>query len=307
MGTCIHHPERETRYICMKHNITLCEECLQCRDPELYCKFRESCPIWFMTKKKEGLDAAPASGAKEKAPAAHTIVFEPDHEIVCVPAGTTILKAAQLAGVHLNASCNGKGACGKCRLVVTSGKPAAPPTPLLTEDEKQKGYILACLSKVSGDTTVRIPEEARQRKLKVAGMGQAATEQLKGLVTQPAPMLNEIKLLLDPPTLDDAVSDLDRLKRGLKKAGLDIEGIHVGLPVMRQLAASVRAESWKVNVAVIQYNGASEILEVRPGVNKAAFLGLAIDVGTTSIVVYLVDMADGIGGRLRAQSTGGLR
>jgi len=295
MGTCINHPERETSYLCMKQNIYLCDECLQCRDPELYCKFRESCPIWFMTKKKEGLYADLTSAAEEKeaATATHSVVFEPDHKTIHVPEGTTFLKAARLADVHLNASCNGKGACGKCRLVVTSGDVTAVPTPLLTEDEKRKGYILACISKVSGDTTLRIPEEARQRKLKVAGMGQTVTEQLKGLVTQPTPILKEIPLQLDPPTLKDAVSDLDRLKRGLKKAGLDIHGIHVGLPVMRQLAGSVRAESWKVRVAVIQYNGASEILEVRPGGNDAACLGLAIDVGTTSIVVYLVDMTDG--------------
>lgn len=50
MSYCIHHPDRETRYQCQKHQIFLCEECLQCRDPELYCKFRQSCPIWFMHK-----------------------------------------------------------------------------------------------------------------------------------------------------------------------------------------------------------------------------------------------------------------
>ena len=57
MGKCVNHPERETSYRCSKHGVYLCEECLQCRDPELYCKFRESCPIWFLTKKKRGLDA----------------------------------------------------------------------------------------------------------------------------------------------------------------------------------------------------------------------------------------------------------
>ncbi len=52
MGTCAHHPKRETAYICMKHQIYLCEECLTCRDPGLYCKHRQSCPIWFMTKEE---------------------------------------------------------------------------------------------------------------------------------------------------------------------------------------------------------------------------------------------------------------
>ena len=51
MGKCINHEDRETSYVCMKHNIYMCEECLQCRDPELYCKYRSSCPIHFMNKK----------------------------------------------------------------------------------------------------------------------------------------------------------------------------------------------------------------------------------------------------------------
>jgi uncharacterized 2Fe-2S/4Fe-4S cluster protein (DUF4445 family) len=178
-------------------------------------------------------------------------------------------------------------------LVVTAGRAQRQSTPLLTDSEKDKGYVLACMSKVSGDLTVRIPEEALQRKLKVAGMGQEATARLKGIVTPPEPMLKEIALVLDPPTLEDAVSDLDRLKRGLKKANCDIARLNVGLPVMRQLAASVREENWKVTVAVMQRKCSNEILAVYPGNGGASSLGLAIDVGTTSIVVYLVDMADG--------------
>ncbi len=56
MGICINHPDVETSYYCSKHGSYMCEECLKCKDPELYCKFRESCPIWFMTKKMKGLD-----------------------------------------------------------------------------------------------------------------------------------------------------------------------------------------------------------------------------------------------------------
>ncbi|KJS33766.1 MAG: B-box zinc finger [Desulfatitalea sp. BRH_c12] len=53
MGQCSCHPEIETQYICMKYNTYLCEECLTCRDPELYCKYRPSCLIWFMTKRQK--------------------------------------------------------------------------------------------------------------------------------------------------------------------------------------------------------------------------------------------------------------
>lgn len=56
MGKCVKHTDRETSFLCSKHIAYMCEECLQCRDPKLYCKFRTSCPIWFMQKTKENFD-----------------------------------------------------------------------------------------------------------------------------------------------------------------------------------------------------------------------------------------------------------
>jgi len=56
LGYCLNHPERKTSYKCMKHNIYMCEECLDCRDPKIYCKFRSSCPIYFLTERKGDLD-----------------------------------------------------------------------------------------------------------------------------------------------------------------------------------------------------------------------------------------------------------
>jgi uncharacterized 2Fe-2S/4Fe-4S cluster protein (DUF4445 family) len=124
-------------------------------------------------------------------------------------------------------------------------------------------------------------------------MGQAVTDRLKGLVTDIDPMLQEIPLTLTPPSLDDSVSDLDRLNRGLKKQGCDVDRLNVGIKVMRQLAETIRRDNWNITVSVVRRKCANEILEVRPGNGRHQSLGLAIDVGTTTIVVYLVDMADG--------------
>ena len=55
MGTCRNHPDRETSYVCSKFSTYMCEECFKCSDPEIYCKFRSSCPIWFVDKRKGGL------------------------------------------------------------------------------------------------------------------------------------------------------------------------------------------------------------------------------------------------------------
>ena len=147
----------------------------------------------------------------------------------------------------MNASCSGKGLCGKCKRVVESGELDREPTALLRDAETQKRYVLACQSRLRGDAVVRIPPEAIERRLKVAGMGREATSRLKGRVGRIGPLLREIPLELPPPpTIEDAVSDLDRLNRALKRHGGDIENLHVELTVMRQLAEVVREGRWKV-------------------------------------------------------------
>jgi uncharacterized 2Fe-2S/4Fe-4S cluster protein (DUF4445 family) len=290
MGKCVNHPNRETNLLCMKHNVFMCDECVHCRDPEIYCKFRSSCPIWFFAKrqKKKERDRAEAEAQRSV-----RICFLPDRQEAKVPSGSLLLDVARKAGVHLNASCNGKGSCGKCRLVVTEGRVDAEASPHFTPEEVDKGYVLACQSRVTEDATVRIPEEALQRKLRVAGMGQAVSEQLQSLVGEIDPILKEYPLELAPPTMEDAVSDLDRLNRGLKKAGCDVEQLSVGIHVMRQLADTIRRDDWQVTVSVVRRKCLNEILDVRPGNGADTSLGLAIDVGTTTVVVYLVRMTDG--------------
>jgi uncharacterized 2Fe-2S/4Fe-4S cluster protein (DUF4445 family) len=238
-----------------------------------------------LVRKEEERSAALQAGLQ--------VNFGPHGKSVRVPQGTTLLEAARLADVYINASCNGKGACGKCKLVVTAGGTQNPPTPLLSDTEKEKRYILACQSKVVEDVTLEIPPEILERKLKVAGMGKEAAERLKGVVEEIEPMLKEIPLELSPPTIDDSVSDLDRLNRGLKKTGCDVTRLNVGIKVMRQLAEAVRREDWKLTASVIRRKCSNEILEVRPGNGSVSPFGLAIDLGTTTVVVYLVNMLDG--------------
>lgn len=290
MGKCVNHPDRETNFLCMKHNIYLCEECLKCPDPEIHCKFRSSCPIWFMDK-RGGKSIDDIAG--EKTATQFKVLFKPDNKEVTVSEGTTLLDAAVAADVPLNASCNGQGSCGKCKLILESGDVNRAETPLLNAEEKKNNYILACQTTVHGDISVRIPEETLEKKLKIAGMGKEATDRLKGLVIEITPMLENYSLELAPPTLDDSISDLDRLIRGLSKSGCDTDRITTGLKVMRELAAAMRDENWKVTASVIKKRNSSEIVHVVPGNGVTTSLGLAIDIGTTSIVVYLVDMADG--------------
>jgi len=290
MGKCRNHPDRETHYLCSKHNVYMCEECLKCNDPELYCKFRSACPIWYMERRKKRWEKEQRA---EESIKKCKVTFDPENKEIEMRRESTLLDAAREADVHINASCNGKGSCGKCKLIVESGDIKSEPTALLSTREKEKHYVLACQTRVFGNVTARIPDEAIERTLKVAGMGEEATTRLKGLVKDIRPMLVDIPLELEPPTLDDSVSDLDRLNRGLKKSGCCIADFTVGINVIRQLSAAMRDKNWKVTASVIRRNGTNHIVAVTPGNGQAASLGLAIDVGTTSIVVYLVDMMDG--------------
>ena len=52
MGRCTHHPDIETSYACLKYDVYLCEACLKCKDPEIYCKYRTACPIQFIDREK---------------------------------------------------------------------------------------------------------------------------------------------------------------------------------------------------------------------------------------------------------------
>ncbi|BBO70169.1 hypothetical protein DSCA_40990 [Desulfosarcina alkanivorans] len=94
MGTCINHPDRETPYLCMKHQIYLCEDCLECRDPKIYCKHRSACPIWFMGKRNQDGDAEDKPAA---AAATRTITFLPGGRTASVAEGSTLLGEAGMA------------------------------------------------------------------------------------------------------------------------------------------------------------------------------------------------------------------
>jgi len=274
----------------MKHEIYLCEECLKCLDPEIYCKFRTSCPIWFTDNRgRSKID-------DKKAPAetgSYQVLFQPENRSVTVPAGTTLLQAALDADVHLNASCNGKGVCGKCKLILEAGNVNQTSTPLLSDDEKSKNYVLACMSTIQSDIQVRIPEQTLEKKMKIAGMGKEASKRLRGLIQEINPMLKRIPVELCEPTIDDPISDLDRLYRGLRKNGADTGCLHTGLKVMRELSAAVRDQNWHVTASVVEKNCSAEIVGITSGEDIPRPLGIAVDVGTTTIVVYLVDMTDG--------------
>ena len=87
--------------------------------------------------------------------------FYPDNKIVEVQKGTSILSAAISAGVHINSICGGDGVCGKCKIILKEGEVISQSTALLTKEEKELNYYLACITEVHSDLVVEVPESSR--------------------------------------------------------------------------------------------------------------------------------------------------
>ena len=103
----------------------------------------------------------------------HRVTFLPDGRSVEVEAGTTLLAAAEQAGVHLNTICGGEALCGECRVRVASGSAQADKHAIgfFTRDELALGYVLACQAEVEDDLEIEVPAKSRIEAEKILTEG----------------------------------------------------------------------------------------------------------------------------------------
>jgi uncharacterized 2Fe-2S/4Fe-4S cluster protein (DUF4445 family) len=291
---CFRHPEVTGKYYCSKYNRYMCEECLACLDPNIYCKFRKMCMIWEIAKygTPEQQEKAYA-GKKEKTeggekPLSVNIRFVPTDKTFRVDTGTTIMDAARDNEVYINARCGGKGVCGSCRVRVESGSVDSRPTALFTEEDSEKGFVLACTAKLTGDVTVEVPDENRARALKIVEDASHIKEKLLHQ-REIIPLVKIVPIELVPPTLDDPSSDLDRTRQAFRSKGIDIPDPCISLGALSELSSELRKHHWKVNIALLDRGFTREIIRTTRYSSEEKYYGLAVDMGTTSVVAYLVE------------------
>ena len=219
-----------------------------------------------------------------------TITFLPVNARVERPAGTSLLDAAVAAGVLLSAPCGGVGACGGCRVRVETGAVEHERTGSLSPDDLAAGWALACHCRVSGDVTVRVPEPDESGAQIVTELAPGAAPALP--VREP--LVSRIRVTVEPPAPEGALSDLDRLARAVRAGGGPRE-VTCGLGVLRTLAASLRAGGADVTVSLSPGDAQAPagIVRVESGDTAGRAFGLAIDIGTTTCAVQLVDLRDG--------------
>ncbi len=216
-----------------------------------------------------------------------TVTFFPDEKSVDVEEGTRIAEAAQQAEVFINNLCGGEGVCGGCKVQVTAGTAEAEEHALglLSDDEIASGYVLACQTEIHDDLDIFIPPETRMEDAQIMTGEAAAISRSE----EDKPLVRKIFLELPPPTLEDNIADIERISRELRrKLGWHSYDIH--LECLKGLSEKLRDSDWKVTVTVAKDRDRYRIQRIEPLDTTTRNYGVAVDVGTTTVVIQLIDI-----------------
>jgi uncharacterized 2Fe-2S/4Fe-4S cluster protein (DUF4445 family) len=208
------------------------------------------------------------------------IRFHPDGSApreVRVPAGTTLFDAASWNGIAVDSTCGGHGTCRKCVMRVVQGEVAISRVDprAFSPEQMRAGWRLACRAPAERDVVVEVPPLVTRPKAATVGVG-------RQVVLRPA--VQKRCVTLAEPTLSDQRTDLERLFDALD----DLE-LTADLAAVRNLSRAMRAADGVVTAVVVD----EVLVDVEAGDTSARFFGLAFDLGTTTVVATLLDLATG--------------
>ncbi|MCG6873865.1 MAG: ASKHA domain-containing protein [Betaproteobacteria bacterium] len=211
-------------------------------------------------------------------PARHRVRFASiDRDAECGE-HDTIFQGARRAGVRIVGACGGRGVCGTCAVRVAEGEvELLQPTAPHARARLANGWLRACLARPLGDCTVEISPRS------LAPVARAEVDGRAGAVFRPAPAVRVHTIALAPPTLEASHADADRLLRALA----DPRVRRFDLAVLRELSGRLRAAGWRLGVCVHD----DEVIAIGEAGRRA--LGLAVDLGTTNVAGFLLDLQTG--------------
>jgi len=207
----------------------------------------------------------------------YKVTFQPTGRTVYVLAGTPVMEAAGRAGIILQSPCGGKGTCGKCRVRLVNPDPSSNEgTEGLSEELIKDGYRLACQTHITADAVIEIPKDSLFE----------ATEQIltgdTGEVAVLHPVVRKQFFDLGEPDSHDAGSDAERLQSVIGE-------VEIPFAMLQKLPLFLRTNSWQGTAVVI--GGRLAGLEV--GDTAGNSYGVAMDLGTTTVVATLFDLTTG--------------
>ena len=224
------------------------------------------------------------------------VIFTPSGRRGRFEPGTTVLDAARSLGVDLDSVCGGRGLCGRCQVVPAEGSfpkhgiesSDAHLTPRSADEHEfdrlrglAAGRRLGCKAHVEADVLVDVPPESQVHR-QVVRKGVP----VRDFVIDPAVTLHEVEL--ERPDLARPGGDLARLLAALEREW-GLRGLEADLEVVRALQPALEAGGYRVTVAV---HDRRVITGIWPGLHDRA-LGVALDIGSTTIAGHLANLADG--------------
>ncbi len=220
------------------------------------------------------------------------VVFTPSGRRGEVQAGTSVLDAARALGVDVDSVCGGRGICGRCQIEVGSApgvdadsdrltSPGATETAYRGRRPLVAGRRLACAARIRTDVVIDVPAESQVHRQVVR-----KRPELVDIAVDPVVRL--VYVVVDEPDMADPASDLGRLLRALEQQW-DLTGLALDSRLLPHLQEALRQGKWNVTVAI---HDGTDISALWPGFRDVA-LGVAFDVGSTTIAGHLCDLASG--------------
>ena len=212
------------------------------------------------------------------------VTFEPGGVVVSAPPGTSLLKAAQTAGIEIASTCGGRGRCTSCRIKFLQ-QPIPPPTIMdelqLGDDLVREGFRLSCQTLAAEAVTIQVAPPLTEEAFQILGVEQNIRSQR--IVIDAGVTKRAVTVAL-PREEHHQTSDAEELAKatGLSTPSLPLE-------LLRILPAILREAKGEVTVATF----GDQLLAVEAGDTAALAYGLAIDVGTTSVVTTLLELGSG--------------
>jgi uncharacterized 2Fe-2S/4Fe-4S cluster protein (DUF4445 family) len=195
---------------------------------------------------------------------------------VRVPPGVTVFDSASWNGIAIDSTCGGHGTCHKCKVRVDTATPISRhDVRTFTRDQLDDGWRLACLVQATRDLKVDVPPLTTRPKAATVGVG-------RQVILRPAVQKRYVELT--EPDLSDQRTDIDRLL-----AAIDDLAPQPDLHALRRLPHVLRAADWKVTAVVVD----EVLVDVEPGDTTAQRYAIAFDLGTTTVVATLLDVALG--------------
>lgn len=229
--------------------------------------------------------------------------FLPHEREIEVASGENLIRTALQAGVHVNASCGGGGVCGKCRVLVEEGSVLDGLSDRLEAEDVEKGYRLACLAKVDGDVTIRIPVES---SIDASALNKQVTPRRTAVIKEVdfdvlkdeglflPPVIKEY-LEIPPPDAQNNMPDVSRFIEELRQNS-NWHKLELTLPVIRKMPGVLRDNNFKVTATLIKPvrdDGKTLITNIQSGDTSDKCYGIALDIGTTTVYCQLIDLING--------------